>query len=88
MLASASDDGTVRIWSTEEQVKLQQECQRVQELNRKMTEENRKVEEEATRTEGVSQCEAMRYLNEVTSLNGVSESYTAFRRVCTCTCPV
>ena len=33
LLASASDDGTVRIWSTEERLKVQAEYQRLRESN-------------------------------------------------------
>ena len=49
MLASASDDGTVRVWGTEEQMKLQQHHLKLQEARERLLKE----EEGASRTEGV-----------------------------------
>ena len=45
LLASVSDDGTVRVWGTQEQLRLHREYQREQE------ERERMAEEEANRTE-------------------------------------
>ncbi len=38
MLASASDDGTVRLWGTERQMRAQQECRRLQEAHERLQE--------------------------------------------------
>ena len=67
MLASASDDGTVRVWGTEEQMRAQQQYQQEKEERQKTYTQEQQQNERAAQARGdecfISQCFANVGLN-------------------------